>query len=100
MRFLDEQRLGEPYLRREVPARRSEHSSGEADSEVYAATPRLESIRLLIAWAHMHGFEVKTEDFSVAFMFTQRHGVERFRCSLEPTSADCRCKWMESRKMS
>eukprot|EP00971_Amphidinium_carterae_P014414 284679-Amphidinium_carterae.4 len=64
MKFLDEQRLGEPYLRKDVPeravvwtarwvhrikgdgvrsryvARQFMNASAEADSEVYAATPR------------------------------------------------------------
>eukprot|EP00971_Amphidinium_carterae_P086194 1705375-Amphidinium_carterae.2 len=94
MKFLDEQRLGEPYPRSKVPgkaviwtarwvhrvkgdgvrsryvARQFKNASGEDDSEVYAATPRLESIRLLLAWALLHHYEVKTGDFSVAFMFT------------------------------
>eukprot|EP00971_Amphidinium_carterae_P349130 6490861-Amphidinium_carterae.3 len=94
MKFLDEQRLGEPYLRKDVPeravvwtarwvhrikgdgvrsryvARQFKNASAEADSEVYAATPRLESIRILIAWALMYGHEIRTGDLSVAFMFT------------------------------
>eukprot|EP00971_Amphidinium_carterae_P095018 1880067-Amphidinium_carterae.1 len=86
MKFLDEQRSGEPYLRREVPERpvvwshcglpdgfvalRAMESDQEADSEVHAATPRLESIRILIAWALIHGREIRTGDFSVALMFT------------------------------
>eukprot|EP00971_Amphidinium_carterae_P189097 3754016-Amphidinium_carterae.2 len=65
MKFLDEQRLSEPYLRKEVPeraviwtarwvqhvkgdgvrsryvARQFKNASAEADTEVYAATPRL-----------------------------------------------------------
>eukprot|EP00971_Amphidinium_carterae_P151969 3011739-Amphidinium_carterae.3 len=92
MKFLGEQRLGEPYLRKNVPetavvwtARcvhrikgddiRSRYvpqlfknASAEADSEVHAATPRLEIMRILIAWASLYGFEVRTGDFSVAFM--------------------------------
>eukprot|EP00971_Amphidinium_carterae_P349578 6491090-Amphidinium_carterae.1 len=75
MKFLEEQRLGDPYLRKDVPeravvwtvrwvhrmkgdgvrsryvARQLKNASAEADSEVYAATPRLRSIRLLIDWA-------------------------------------------------
>eukprot|EP00971_Amphidinium_carterae_P350958 6491827-Amphidinium_carterae.2 len=49
------------------------YASTEADSDVYAATPRLdslESIRTLMGWALLYGYEVKTGDCSVAFMFT------------------------------
>eukprot|EP00971_Amphidinium_carterae_P236061 4685016-Amphidinium_carterae.2 len=75
MKFLSEQRLGEPYLRKNVPEKavvwttrwvhrvivdgvrsryvawQFKNASAEADSEVYAATPGLESIRILLAWA-------------------------------------------------
>eukprot|EP00971_Amphidinium_carterae_P348551 6490556-Amphidinium_carterae.1 len=77
MKFLDEQRLREPYLRKEVPERavvwtakmvhrikgdgvrsrydarqfKNASADSETESKVYAATPRLESIPILIAWA-------------------------------------------------
>eukprot|EP00971_Amphidinium_carterae_P177950 3529194-Amphidinium_carterae.2 len=94
MRFLNEQRLREPFPRNKEPekaviwtarwvhrskvdgvrsrdvARQFRNASAEADSEVYAATPRLESICMLIVWALLYGYEVRTGDFSVACMFT------------------------------
>eukprot|EP00971_Amphidinium_carterae_P351543 6492157-Amphidinium_carterae.9 len=81
MKFPEEQKLGEPFLRKDVPERaviwtarwvhrvkgdgvssryverQLKNASAEADSEVYAATPRLESIRILIARALMNGHE-------------------------------------------
>eukprot|EP00971_Amphidinium_carterae_P172664 3422656-Amphidinium_carterae.3 len=78
MKFLKEQRLGEPFPRNQVPgkaviwtarwvhrikgdgvrsryvARQFKNASAVADSEVCAATPRLESIRILRAWGHGH----------------------------------------------
>eukprot|EP00971_Amphidinium_carterae_P326614 6457516-Amphidinium_carterae.2 len=73
MKFLEEQRLGEPVRRKTVRsviwtarwvrrikgdgirsryvARQFKKATEESESDVYAATPRLESIRLLIAWA-------------------------------------------------
>eukprot|EP00971_Amphidinium_carterae_P154149 3057136-Amphidinium_carterae.6 len=57
-------------VRSRYVTRQFKNASGEADSEVYAATPKLESIRILIAWAPMNGHEIKTGDFSVLFMFT------------------------------
>eukprot|EP00971_Amphidinium_carterae_P296462 5889180-Amphidinium_carterae.1 len=75
MKFLEEQRLGEPVLRKNVTAksatwtarwvhrikgdgvrsryvaRQFKNATEEAESDVCAATPRLETIRLMIAWA-------------------------------------------------
>eukprot|EP00971_Amphidinium_carterae_P002922 57197-Amphidinium_carterae.1 len=92
MKFLDEQRLGEPVLRSTVRsviwttrwvhrvkgdgvrsryvARQFKNATVEVESDVYAATPRIETIRLLIAWALVNKHEIRTGDFSVAFMFT------------------------------
>eukprot|EP00971_Amphidinium_carterae_P195430 3878317-Amphidinium_carterae.2 len=56
MKFLEEQRLGEPVLRKNVTAksviwtaRWFKNATEEVESDVYSATPRLETIRLLIA---------------------------------------------------
>eukprot|EP00971_Amphidinium_carterae_P181975 3611212-Amphidinium_carterae.1 len=92
MKFLEEQKLGETILRSAVKstiwtarwvhrvkgdgvrsryvARQFKNATDEVESDVYAATPRLETIRLLIAWALVNGHEIRTGDFSVAFMFT------------------------------
>eukprot|EP00971_Amphidinium_carterae_P078570 1554430-Amphidinium_carterae.1 len=73
MKFLEEQRLGETVLRNTVKstvwtarwvhrvkgdgvrsryvARQCKNATDEVESDVYAAAPRLEAIRLLIAWA-------------------------------------------------
>eukprot|EP00971_Amphidinium_carterae_P176304 3495095-Amphidinium_carterae.1 len=86
MKFLDEQRLGEPVLRRTVRsviwtarwvhrikgdgvrsryvARQFKNATEEVESDVYAATPRLETIRLLLAWALVNKYEIRTGDFS------------------------------------
>eukprot|EP00971_Amphidinium_carterae_P220926 4386304-Amphidinium_carterae.1 len=91
MKFLEEQRLGEPVLRKTVRsviwtarwvhrtkgdgvrsryvARQFKNATEESECDVYAATPRLESIRMLIAWALVNKYEIRTGDFSVAFMF-------------------------------
>eukprot|EP00971_Amphidinium_carterae_P092155 1824841-Amphidinium_carterae.1 len=82
MRFLEEQRLGEPVLRSTVRstiwtarwvhrvkgdgarsryvARQFKNATDEVESDAYAATPRLETIRLLIAWALVNGHEIRT----------------------------------------
>eukprot|EP00971_Amphidinium_carterae_P021928 432784-Amphidinium_carterae.1 len=73
MKFLEEQKLGETVDRNTVRsviwtarwvhrvrgdgvrsryvARQFKNATEEVESDVYAATPRLETIRLLIAWA-------------------------------------------------
>eukprot|EP00971_Amphidinium_carterae_P071253 1409100-Amphidinium_carterae.1 len=92
MKFLEEQKLGETVDRRNVKstiwtarwvhrvkgdgvrsrygARQFKNAPEESECDVYAATPRLETIRLLIAWALVNKYEIRTGDFSVAFMFT------------------------------
>eukprot|EP00971_Amphidinium_carterae_P149924 2972312-Amphidinium_carterae.1 len=92
MKFLNEQTLGEIVdrnaakstvwtarwvhrvkgegVRARYVARQFKNATDEVESDVYAATPRLETIRLLIAWALVNGHEIRTGDFSVAFMFT------------------------------
>eukprot|EP00971_Amphidinium_carterae_P202984 4027980-Amphidinium_carterae.1 len=83
MKFLEEKRLGEPVPRKNVTesviwttrwvhrtkgdgvrsryvARQFKNATEEVESDVYAATPRLETIRLLIAWALVNGYEVRT----------------------------------------
>eukprot|EP00971_Amphidinium_carterae_P118766 2352856-Amphidinium_carterae.1 len=92
MKFLEEQRLGEPVLRKTVKsviwtarwvhrikgdgvrsryvARQFKNATEESECDVYAATPRLESVRMLIACALVNKYEIRTGDFSVAFMFT------------------------------
>eukprot|EP00971_Amphidinium_carterae_P188111 3733791-Amphidinium_carterae.3 len=57
-------------VRSRYVARQFKNATEEVESDVYAATPRLETIRLLIAWALANKYEIRTGDFSVAFMFT------------------------------
>eukprot|EP00971_Amphidinium_carterae_P317583 6313129-Amphidinium_carterae.1 len=82
MKFLEEQRLGEPVLSKNVTeksviwtarwvhrikgdgvrsryvARQFKSATEEVERDVYAAMPRLESIRLLIAWPLPNRYEV------------------------------------------
>eukprot|EP00971_Amphidinium_carterae_P195626 3882197-Amphidinium_carterae.1 len=82
MQFLEEQKLGETFDRSTVKstlwtarwvhrvkgdgvrsryvARQFKNTTDEVESDVYAATPRLEAIQLLIAWALVNGHEIRT----------------------------------------
>eukprot|EP00971_Amphidinium_carterae_P331943 6465804-Amphidinium_carterae.3 len=94
MKFLDEQRLGEPYLRREVPEgsgldcqmgtsyqrrrcpiritaiQACHYRGGQRSVRRNTKVRKHQDTDSMAHWALMYGHEIRTGDFSVAFMFT------------------------------